>query len=483
MRKILPTLFVALLALALATAPVLGNPAITVVPGKTGYQAGDSFSVSGSAAASKAVSIQLLNPAGTRIAIAQVTSATDGTYSKTDIYTFGAADALGTYTVKVYCSGESAEATFSLVVADAVAPAIASVTLSKAVAKGGAAITVTVVASDNKGVTSVTANSVALTLASGTAASGTWSGSIAAAAAAGAQSVAVVAYDAAGNNVASSAAYTVDNTAPVLTVTAPADGAAFHVNVITVSGSVTDAVSSASKLSVTVNNVAATVAAGGSFSQSVTLSSGSNVITVKASDEAGNEATATTTVSYTAPVGQLDVSVDVGALYFQGEKAAIWVVTAYNGEAVVSTVSGYVVPQSGANVALTFAAAGTGVFKAEFTVPASAGSYAVVASADYQGVKGIGLKSFLVSSALADLKSDVTSIKGTVVSINGNVATIVTDTGLVKADVSKLKTDVSGVNGAVSTITTPVWAAVILSLIAAIAAIVAVVSIRSKIAG
>jgi hypothetical protein len=476
MRKILPTLFVALLALALATAPILGNPTITVVPGKTSYQAGDSFSVSGSAAASKAVSIQLLNPAGTRIAIAQVTSAADGTYSKTGIYTFGATDALGTYTVKVYCSGESAEATFSVVVTDAVAPAIASVALSKTVAKGGAAITVTVTASDNVGVTSVTAGSVSLSLASGTAASGTWSGSIAAAAAAGAQSIAVVAYDAAGNNVASSAAYTVDNTAPVLTVTAPADGAASHVNVITVSGSVTDAVSSASKLSVTVNNVAATVAADGSFSKSVTLSSGLNAITVAASDEAGNVATKTVTVSYTVPVGKVDVSVGVGALYFAGEQATVWVATAYNGEAVASTVSGYVVLPNGTNASLTFTTVGTGVFKAGYTVPAGAGSYAAVASADYQGVKGIGLTSFLVSSGFTD-------IKGTVVSINGSVATIVTDTGLVKADISKLKTDVSGVNGAVSTITTPVWAAVILSLIAAIAAIVAVVSIRSKIAG
>jgi LmbE family N-acetylglucosaminyl deacetylase len=483
MRKILPTLFVALLALALATAPVLGNPAITVVPGKTGYQRGESLSVSGSAAASKAVSIQLFNPAGTRIAIAQVTSAADGTYSKASIYAFSATDALGTYTVKVYCSGESAEATFSVVVTDAVAPAIASVALSKTVAKGGAAITVTVTASDNVGVTSVTAGSVSLSLASGTAASGTWSGSIAAAAAAGAQSIAVVAYDAAGNNVASSAAYTVDNTAPVLTVTAPTDGAAFHVNVITVSGSVTDAVSSASKLSVTVNNVAATVAADGSFSKSVTLSSGLNAITVAASDEAGNVATVTVTASYTVPVGKVDVSVAVGALYFAGEQATVWVATAYNGEAVASTVSGYVVLPNGANASLTFTAVGTGVCKAGYTVPAGAGSYAAVASADYQGVKGIGLTSFLVSSGLADLKSDVTSIKGTVVSINGNVVTIVTDTGVVKADVSKLKTDVSGVNGAVSTITTPVWAAVILSLIAAIAAIVAVVSIRSKIAG
>ena len=476
MRKILPTLFVALLALALATAPVLGNPAITVVPGKTSYQRGESLSVSGSATASKAVSIQLFNAAGTRIAIAQVTSAADGTYSKASIYAFSATDALGTYTVKVYCSGESAEATFSVVVTDAVAPAIASVALSKTVAKGGAAITVTVTASDNVGVTSVTAGSVSLSLASGTAASGTWSGSIAAAAAAGAQSIAVVAYDAAGNTATSSAAYTVDNTAPVLTVTAPADGAAFHVNVITVSGSVTDAVSSASKLSVTVNNVAATVAADGSFSKSVTLSSGLNAITVAASDEAGNIATKTVTVSYTVPVGKVDVSVDVGALYFAGEQATVWVATAYNGEAVASTVSGYIVLPNGTNASLTFTAVGIGVYKAGYTVPAGAGSYAAVASADYQGVKGIGLKSFLVSSGFAD-------IKGTVVSINGSVATIVTDTGLVKADISKLKTDVSGVNGAVSTITTPVWAAVILSLIAAIAAIVAVVSIRSKIAG
>jgi hypothetical protein len=290
----------------------------------------------------------------------------------------------------------------------------------------------------------------------------------------------------------------------VIALTAPADGVEFHVSSVVVSGSVVDAVSAASAISVTVNDVAATLAADGSFSKSVTLSSGSNAITVKASDEAGNEATTTVTVSYTAPVGKVDVSVGVGTLYFAGEQAAVWVVTAYNGEAIASTVSGYVALPAGTNTTLTFTAAGTGVFKAVYTVPAGAGAYAVVVSADYQGIKGIELKSFLVSSAFADLKADVASIKGTVTSISGNVATvvtdvgvikgtvtsisgnvatIVTDTGIVKANVSGLKTDVSGVSGAVSTITTPVWAAVILSLIAAIAAIVAVVSIRSKIAG
>jgi len=532
MRKELLIFFATLLALALAVSPALGSPALSVVPGKASYQAGETLSVSGSgAAANKAVSIQLYNPSNVRIAIAQGTSSADGTYSISNIYTFAATDALGTYKVKAYCAGEWAEATFSLVVADTEAPVIVSATLSKSVVKGGASIVVTVQATDNVGVTSVKAGTVSLSLVSGSAASGTWSGSITAVSAEGAASVSIQVSDAAGNSASSSLSYTVDNTAPTITLTAPAEGASFYVSSITVSGTVSDAVSSAAAITLKINNVVTAVASDGTFSKAVTLSEGSNTITVKASDEAGNEATVTRTVSYTVPTGKVDLAVEAGTLYFANEKAVIWVSAAKDGEAVAATLSGHVVLPNGTKVDLTFTSVETGVFKATYDV-SEAGTYAVAVSADYLGLKGFAIKSFLVSAGLASIKSDLAAvkadivaikgdlvtiktnigtltlnvadlnatvvaikgdvasvkttvgdIKGTLTTVNGNVATIVTDVGVIKADVSKLKTDVSGVGSAVSTISTPVWAATILSLIAAIAAIAAVVSIRSKIAG
>ena len=95
-----------------------------------------------------------------------------------------------------------------------------------------------------------------------------------------------------------------------------------------------------------------------------------------------------------------------------------------------------------------------------------------------------------INGTVATIKTDVGSISGKVTSIDGNVATIKTDVGTVKMDISALKSSVDDVKdtvetvpGAVSGLIAPIWAAVILSLIAAIAAIYAVITIHRKIAG
>jgi len=93
-------------------------------------------------------------------------------------------------------------------------------------------------------------------------------------------------------------------------------------------------------------------------------------------------------------------------------------------------------------------------------------------------VDSISLKVDSISGDVATLKTDLGTISGKVTSIDGNVATIKTDVGTVKMDIS----DVKG-NFPITVDMTPVWAAVVLSLIAAIAAIGAVVTITRKIAG
>jgi len=81
-----------------------------------------------------------------------------------------------------------------------------------------------------------------------------------------------------------------------------------------------------------------------------------------------------------------------------------------------------------------------------------------------------------LSGDVATVSTSLGTLEGTVTSIDGKVATINTNVGTVQADVSdiKAKADVD---------MTPVWIAVVLSLVAAIAAIFAVVTIRQKIAG
>jgi hypothetical protein len=83
-----------------------------------------------------------------------------------------------------------------------------------------------------------------------------------------------------------------------------------------------------------------------------------------------------------------------------------------------------------------------------------------------------------VGNDVVQINTALGTINGTITAINGNVATIQTDVGTIKADVSTIKGYFP-----VTIDMTPIWIAVIMSLIAAIAAIAAVVQISRKIAG
>jgi len=91
-------------------------------------------------------------------------------------------------------------------------------------------------------------------------------------------------------------------------------------------------------------------------------------------------------------------------------------------------------------------------------------------------VDSLGAKVTSLSGDVATVSTKLGDLQGTVTSIDGKTATVKTDVGDIKADVSDIlaKPEVD---------ITPVWIAVVLSLIAAIAAIFAVVTIRQKIAG
>jgi hypothetical protein len=91
-------------------------------------------------------------------------------------------------------------------------------------------------------------------------------------------------------------------------------------------------------------------------------------------------------------------------------------------------------------------------------------------------VATLDAKVVALSGDVATVSTTLGTLEGTVTSIDGKVATIDTDVGTLQADVTEIL-DKPGVD------MTPVWIAVVLSLIAAIAAIFAVVTIRQKIAG
>ena len=92
--------------------------------------------------------------------------------------------------------------------------------------------------------------------------------------------------------------FTVDATAPALTVTAPATDIGVTSTPLAVSGTLVDGGSGTQ--SVTVNGQALALAGGG-FSDNVNLTSGVNVLSFVGTDVAGNSATVQRTVTYTPP--------------------------------------------------------------------------------------------------------------------------------------------------------------------------------------
>jgi hypothetical protein len=87
----------------------------------------------------------------------------------------------------------------------------------------------------------------------------------------------------------------IDTVPPTLNVTAPTDGEVTNNSTLAVSGTTNDVTSS--PVTLTVNGKAVTVGSGGAFSTTVTLSEGSNTITVVATDAAGKTTTVTRTVT------------------------------------------------------------------------------------------------------------------------------------------------------------------------------------------
>ena len=109
----------------------------------------------------------------------------------------------------------------------------------------------------------------------------------------GSNSIAVVATDTSNNAITVTKTVVYDKTNPTLTVnniTTLTNG-----NKVTVSGTTSD---TNGIQSLTVNGTTVTVSSNGSFSKEITLTSGSNTVTVVATDKAGNKTTVTKTVTY-----------------------------------------------------------------------------------------------------------------------------------------------------------------------------------------
>ena len=111
----------------------------------------------------------------------------------------------------------------------------------------------------------------------------------------GAHTVAFNAKDNDGNSaVQKTVTFTVDTVAPVLTINSPVDNSVTGSTTCVVSGTTND--STSSPVTVKINGEAVSVAANGTFSKTITLTEGENVITIVATDSAGKSTTVTRTV-------------------------------------------------------------------------------------------------------------------------------------------------------------------------------------------
>lgn len=120
----------------------------------------------------------------------------------------------------------------------------------------------------------------------------------------GPQTLTVVASDGAGNSTSIARSVVRDTSPPILTVRRPSRGTVTNASVVTVAGTVVDGTA----VNVSVNGVSAS-RAGESYSATVSIGSeGSNVVTVIAIDEAGNEAQVTTSVNRDVAAPIIDVT-------------------------------------------------------------------------------------------------------------------------------------------------------------------------------
>jgi hypothetical protein len=199
----------------------------------------------------------------------------------------------------------SKSATVTITLPAATAPTLTVSTLADGSYTNQATLNVSGTATDADGIQSVTVNGQAVTVN----ADGSFSTALTLIA--GSNTITVVATDTNGTQSTDSRSVTYDPTAPVVTVSAPADNSTTTQSFITVSGTVNET----STVFVKVNNDSpqAAVMSGNDFSATVYLAAGLNTIEIDATDLAGNVSSAKRTVTYNAPQAQITLAVTAPA--------------------------------------------------------------------------------------------------------------------------------------------------------------------------
>jgi YD repeat-containing protein len=218
-------------------------------------------------------------------------SSNGGTFSAipaTNLCATGTASAIsGTGPWSWTCNGgTTANCTASI---DIIGPALVVSTLANGSITNVATLNISGTVSDTSGVAGLTINSSAATVSSG-------SFSYPVTLQAGANTITIIATDNLGNNTTNTRTVILDQNAPTLTVTAPADNSNTAQPLVTVTGTINEN----STVAVTPNNGSPQNASitGSAYSATINLVIGLNTITIAATDLAGNTSSAVRTVTY-----------------------------------------------------------------------------------------------------------------------------------------------------------------------------------------
>lgn len=206
----------------------------------------------------------------------------------------------GSNTITATADSGSPTSATAVIVVDSTVPALSVSTLPNGTVTNSPNLNVAGTATDGgTGIAGVTVNGATATVA----ADGSFS--VPVTLSAGANTITTIATDAAGNNTQDIRTITLDQTVPQITVTVPADNSATNVSPATVSGSVDK--SAVVEVAVNGGSPQTPTQINNDFTTQVPLASGTNTITITATDQAGNVGTAKRTVVYdtTSPTIQI----------------------------------------------------------------------------------------------------------------------------------------------------------------------------------
>jgi len=219
-----------------------------------------------------------------------------------------------------------------LVVEDKTAPTLTVKSPADGLVTVAASVTVSGTASDSGGLKGVTVNGSAVTVA----ANGGFSTTVSLAN--GQNTITVTATDNSGNTSTVSRTVTKATQGPITAITSPSNGAILGSKTVTVTGTVSDAVSPV--VGVTVNGTAAAVS-GGTFTAGVTLQEGQNTITAVAVNQVGLSTMVSVSVTVDTAAPQISLTSPTAGLMVKDAAFLVTGTVSDSGPGVASvTVNG-----------------------------------------------------------------------------------------------------------------------------------------------